>query len=141
MEIVKIRKIFEDSKIPVRATNESACWDIFAHRIIEDNDTIIVYTGVAITPPVGYKIVLVPRSSIVNTNLIQQNSPGQGDRDYTGEYKFVFRKLHGSNVNYGRSIYNVGDRIGQIYIEGVIEIEFKEVDNLEDTERGSGGFS
>ena len=74
-----------------------------------------------------------------------QNSPGLGDPDYTGEYAFRFRAipaLTGYNhfFTYPEIPFNVGDRIGQMYLEEIIPIEFEEVGDLPKTVRGDGGF-
>ena len=88
--------------------------------------------------------MLQPRSSICKTWLIQQNSPGMGDSDYRGSYKFKFKALPISNsvmqLHYHPFPYQVGDRIGQIYLEKIIPISFIEVTELSDTIRGEGGF-
>ena len=74
-----------------------------------------------------------------------QNSPGLGDPDYRGEYQIRFRALPKQEVYSNRLVYptipyKIGERVGQIYIEKIIPIEFIEVENLSETNRGSGGF-
>ncbi len=147
---LKIELVHPNAKIPIKATPTAACWDVFAADIKrEADDFYIVDLGFKLQPPPGYKVILVPRSSITKTYLIQQNSPGQGDEDYRGEYKYVFRMLPlrvNNNVSYScKFVYNdfpykVGDRIGQIFLEKVIPIQFIQVDTLSETERGEGGF-
>lgn len=93
---------------------------------------------------------------MTKTKWILQNSPGLGDCDYRGEYQYRFRAIpafftrieYKNNVHTGRTDalqytkfpFNVGDRIGQIYLEEVIPIEFEEVEELSNTSRGEGGF-
>ena len=88
--------------------------------------------------PSGYYGDLRPRSSIYKTGLILCNSCGTLDSSYTGEVMAKFYEAH----LYEKDIYNVGDRIIQIVIPGVDprEIIFEEVESLEETERGNGGF-
>lgn len=152
---VKIKKLHKNAVIPKKATNLAAGYDVVVTEIEKvSDDFVICKLGFALTPPSGYKVVLVPRSSLTKTRWILQNSPGQGDEDYTGEYQFRFRAIP-ENVeqkggDYGSSIYweleyplfpyVIGDRIGQIFIEKVIDITFEEVNELSETERGSGGF-
>jgi dUTP pyrophosphatase len=146
---VKIKKIHKDALLPKQATELAAGHDVIATEIIQEaEDFVVCKLGFALTPPPGYKVVLVPRSSLTKTKWILQNSPGQGDEDYTGEYQYRFRaipsgvntKMSGYTLNYDKFPYNVGDRIGQIFLEKVIKFEFEEVDELSNTERGEGGF-
>ena len=94
-------------------------------------------TDLAIELPSGYCALLMPRSSIgKNTTLALANSCGLLDSDYRGEIKFQFRELadaHGLK-------YKIGDRIGQILIIKNEDIEFQEVNELSNSERGTGGF-
>jgi dUTP pyrophosphatase len=156
---VKIKKLHPKASIPTRATNFAGGWDVTCTEIIQqDNDFVICKLGFALEVPVGYKVTLVPRSSITKTHWIQQNSPGLGDCDYRGEYQYRFRALpigYGLEElpsstkyqkNYERVLaypkfpFSVGDRIGQVYLEEVLPISFVLVDELEDTVRGGGGF-
>lgn len=141
---LKIELVHPNAKIPIKASEKAACWDVFAADIIKQSDNFyIVDLGFKLQPPPGYKIVLVPRSSITKTYLIQQNSPGQGDEDYTGTYQYRFRCLPETafhpHLTYLKFPYEIGDRIGQIYLEKVIDFEFEE-GIVENTERGAGGF-
>jgi dUTP pyrophosphatase len=147
---VKIKKLDPKAQIPKQATEFSGGWDVVATEIIqESNDFVICKLGFALELPKGYKLTLVPRSSLTKTHWILQNSPGLGDQDYTGEYQYRFRALPidiGWNnkqeycLTYSKFPYKVGDRIGQVYLEEVIPIEFEEVTELSDTERSTGGF-
>lgn len=151
---VKIKRLHKDAVIPKQATKLSGGWDVVATEIIQEaNDFVICKLGFSLQPPPNYKITLVPRSSLTKTKWILQNSPGLGDADYIGEYQYRFRcipheiqLLGGEPLNrkytliYSEFPFKVGDRIGQIYLEEVIPIEFIEVDELSSTERGSGGY-
>lgn len=141
---LKIKLTHKDASTPTRATEHSGGWDVFAADIIKESDDFyIVNLGFQLEIPEGYKLTLVPRSSITKTKWIQQNSPGLGDCDFRGTYQYRFRCIPNSMVSafdYQNFPYNVGDRIGQIYLEKVIPIQFEKVDELSKTERGDGGF-
>jgi dUTP pyrophosphatase len=147
---VKFKKLHPNATIPKQATELSGGWDITVTEIIkESEDFVICKLGFALEIPKGYKLTLVPRSSLTKTKWILQNSPGLGDADYIGEYQYRFRALPiniGWNnkaeycLTYSKFPYKVGDRIGQVYLEEVIPIEWEVTEDLSDTERGSGGF-
>ena len=150
---VKFKRLHKNSKIPQRATELAGGWDVTVTEIIEESpDFVICKLGFALELPIGYKLTLVPRSSLTKTKWILQNSPGLGDADYTGEYQYRFRALPiGMNTYYGGEIisdspsyeifpYEIGDRIGQVYLEEVIPIEWEEVEELSTTDRNTGGF-
>ena len=145
--IVKFKKLHPNAVIPKQATELAGGWDVVATEIIQESpDFVICKLGFSLQPPPNYKITLVPRSSFTKTKWILQNSPGIGDADYLGEYQYRLRALPirnnvlGTGFMYPDFPFKVGDRIGQIYLEKVIPIEFEEVEELSDTERGSRGF-
>ena len=82
-----------------------------------------------------YSIDFRPRSSIWKTGMVLSNSVGTIDDLYRGEVSAVFYHVF---PNMPR--YKVGDRIGQIKLGFTLPIEFEEVDELSDTERGDGGY-
>jgi dUTP pyrophosphatase len=159
---IKFKKINPNAIEPKQITEFAGGWDVVCTEIIKVSENFVICNlGYSLQPPNKYKITLVPRSSLTKTNWIMQNSPGLGDSDYLGEYSFRFRAIpvgikkniitkHESfGVSYEEEKYvfeypefpySVGDRIGQIYLEAVIPIEFELVDELVETKRGSGGF-
>lgn len=141
---LKIKLEHPNAKMPVKATDNAACWDVFAADIRQETDDLyIVDLGFKLQPPKGYKVVLVPRSSITKSMAVMQNSPGQGDGDYRGTYQLRFRMLpvpFELGIIYESLPYTIDDRVGQIYLEKVNEFILEESDSLDDTERGSGGF-
>ncbi len=153
---IKFRKIHPDAKIPERGSALAGGWDVTCTEIIQESpDFVICKLGFALQPDRRFKITLVPRSSLTKTKWILQNSPGLGDADYLGEYQYRFRALPEGfgmisgyssgfkdtpTLTYPKFPYNVGDRIGQIYLEEVIPMDFIEVDELTETDRGHGGF-
>ena len=76
-----------------------------------------------------------PRSSIWKTGLVLSNCEGTIDEDYRGEVCAYFYE-----VIKGKEKYKVGDRIGQIKLGFTLPMEFEEVDELSETQRGEGGF-
>ena len=90
-------------------------------------------TGLAMEIPEGYVGYLFPRSSVSKTDLMLANCVGVVDSGYRGPVKLRFKK---SDI----SRYSPGDRVGQVIIMPVPNFEFKEVDELNVTSRGEGGF-
>jgi dUTP pyrophosphatase len=144
---IKFKRLHENATIPKQATRLSGGWDVTVTEIIKEaDDFVICKLGFALGIPEGYKLALVPRSSLTKTTWILQNSPGLGDCDYTGEYQFRFRAIPTGFETYtGLPLYanfpfSEGERIGQVYLEEVIPMEFQEVDELRVTDRSDGGF-
>lgn len=137
---IQIKRLDKNAVIPKQATEFSGGWDVTVIRIEkESEDLVVCYLGFALGISKGFKATFVPRSSLTKTNWILQNSPALGDSDYTGEYQLRFRALY-DKFKYLYFPYNVGDRVGQMYIEEVIPIEWEEVEELEQTKRSDGGF-
>lgn len=153
---IKFKRLHPNATIPKQATELAGGWDVTATEIIQESDDFVICKlGFALGLPKGYKLTLVPRSSLTKTKWILQNSPGLGDADYTDEYQYRFRAIpdtienkdygifgHPNNIAnliYPEFPYKVGDRIGQVYLEEVIPMEFEEVEELESTDR-LGGF-
>jgi dUTP pyrophosphatase len=135
---IKIKKLTENAKIPAYAKQGDAAMDVYAtSETIVDTPGYgyIEYgTGLAFEIPEGYYMDIRPRSSVSNTGLILSNSAGILDSGYRGELKLRFKWVKES------AKYNVGDRIGQIMIKPYPVIEWVEVQELNNTERGEGGF-
>jgi dUTP pyrophosphatase len=143
---VKIKKLHPNATTPKRATELAGGWDVTATEIERvDDDLVICKLGFALQLPKNHRLILVPRSSITKTKWILQNSPGLGDEDFIQEYQFRFRALpqyqKGTLLfEYPRFPYEVGDRIGQVYLEEVIPMEFVEVEEFDfDNNRGAYG--
>jgi dUTP pyrophosphatase len=137
---VKIKKLSPDAIIPKYATQNDAGLDLVATSIILETSTQITYgLGVALEIPEGFVGLIFPRSSVRNTDLQLSNSVGVIDSGYRGELQATFNKK-GVNKIDGGHIYMVGDRVAQIIIIPYPPIEFEEVEELNNTERGEGGF-
>jgi dUTP pyrophosphatase len=147
---VRIKKINPLAQIPTYAKDGDAGMDVIATSIISDTPTQITYgLGIALEIPNGFVGLVFPRSSIRKTGLQLSNSVGVIDSGYRGELQATFNKLFGGEGMYDEmkvkeiqpnDFYKVGDRIAQIMIIPYPPIEFDEVAELSDTERGDGGF-
>lgn len=131
---VKIKKLDSRAVIPTYAKNGDAGMDLVITRIINESKLDITYGfGISLEIPEGYMGLIFPRSSIRKYDLILTNSVGVVDSGYRGELQATFKKL-------GAHEYEVGDRGAQIVILPYPQIEFQEVEELSNTERGKGGF-
>jgi dUTP pyrophosphatase len=130
----------EGLELPSLATPGSAGVDLAA--AIEGEITIapggrdIVPTGFMLAIPAGFEGQVRPRSGLALRNgIVVPNSPGTIDADYRGEVKVIL-------LNAGTEPFVIkrGDRIAQLVIAPVVTSEFCEVEDLDETERGEGGF-
>ena len=145
---VKIKKLHPDAVIPKYETAGSAGMDLTAVSKKIDQDGNICYdTGLAFEIPAGFVGYIYPRSSLSKKDLMLANHVGVIDSDYRGSVSFKFKPTNAFSFYTERVIqtetayeYEIGDRIGQIIIMPYPKIEFVEVDELEETERGNGGF-
>lgn len=144
---IKIKKLYEDSILPTKAHATDAGYDLYAHSKSYDDDGNVVYgSGVAMEIPQGYVGLVFPRSSNAKKDLILSNSVGVIDSCFRGEISFKFKpsnvieKPDLAYIPESISKYGVGDRVGQIIIMPYPEIEFVEVDELSNSERGDGCY-
>lgn len=139
---VKIKKLVDNAVIPFYATSGSAGMDVTATSIEYNRkeDFWVYHTGLSFKLPEGYVMYIFPRSSIRKTNFYLANSVGVLDSDYTGELLLIFKERDLKIPSSHLGPYRVGDRIGQVVIMPYPKIEFEEVDSLDKTERGDGGF-
>jgi dUTP pyrophosphatase len=137
---VKIKKIHPNATIPSYAKSGDAGMDLVATSVIGETLGSITYgLGIALEIPEGFVGLVFPRSSIRKTNLQLSNSVGVIDSGYRGELQATFNKIQGID-NVERENYKVGDRVCQIMIIPHPTVEFNEVNELSNTERGEGGF-
>lgn len=109
---------------------------VVAPYTLRPGERYMIPTGIAIALPPGWEAQMRPRSGLAAKHGIScVNSPGTIDADYRGELKVIL-------INHGAEdfVINRGDRIGQIVIAPVWQARFAEVDELDETERGQGGF-
>ncbi|MEE2664242.1 MAG: dUTP diphosphatase [Myxococcota bacterium] len=128
----------EGLPLPARATPGSAGCDLCAavEAELEPGDRVLVPTGFAIALPEGYEAQVRPRSGLaLKHGIVLPNAPGTIDADYRGELQVIV-------MNAGSLPFRVrrGDRIAQLVVAPVARAEFEEVEVLDPTERGGGGF-
>jgi dUTP pyrophosphatase len=129
-----------DNNIPHYATPGSAGMDIRANLqapvILQPLQREMIPTGLFIELPEGYEIQVRPRSGLANKQGITcLNSPGTVDSDYRGEIKVILINL--SNTE---QVIMHGDRIAQMVVAKVERATLELVQQLNETERGHGGF-
>ncbi len=135
---VKIKKLYPSAVIPKYAKPFDAALDLTTTGIkSETHDYIEFGTGLAFEIPEGFVGLVFPRSSITNKDMMLKNSVGVIDSSYRGEVTLRFKEFETGDCS---SRYKVGDRIGQILIIPRPEIEFIEVTELSETERGEKGY-
>lgn len=153
---VKIKKTHPDAVIPRYAKVGDAGLDLTATSMYYDEYGNICYgTGLAFEIPEGYVGLIFPRSSICKEQLLLSNAVGVIDSGYRGEVSFKFKpsialdknqcvktvdKILWATAVKQNNIYQVGDRIGQMIIMPYPSVEFEEVEELSETERGEGGY-
>ena len=131
---VKIKKLNPDAIIPTYEKTGDAGMDLVITEIKGETEWDISYGfGISMEIPEGFMGLVFPRSSIRKTDLILSNSVGVIDSGYRGELQATFKKT-------GGAVYKVGERGAQIIIIPHPTIEFEEVEELTNTERGEGGF-
>ena len=134
----RVKKLYDDSILPTKGSKYAAGFDLYAHEdaVIEPHTNVKIGTGVAITPPEGTFGAIFARSGLATKQgLRPAYCVGVCDYDYTGEYIIA---LH-NDSNEPRTVVK-GDRIGQVAFIPYIDAFITEVEELEITERGDGGF-
>ena len=140
MTEILIKKLSKDVAIPKYETEGSSGLDLAANinKKIEilPGKSEIIPTGLAVAIPKNFEIQIRPRSGLAAKNQISVlNTPGTIDADYRGELKVIL-------INLSDKVFVVekGLRIAQMVLSPVVKAKLKEVTELENTERGSGGF-
>lgn len=129
--------------IPQKAHPTDVAYDLTAIEKYYDELGNIVYdTKISISIPEGYGGFLLPRSSISKYALALSNSVGTIDPGYTGSLILKFKPAAYLDKRSDESPfeYLVGDRVGQLIILPIPELEFEEVKELDKTKRGANGF-
>ena len=140
---VNVKKLDGNAVVPTYAKHGDAGMDLTAiSKNYDEHGNVCYSTGLAFEIPNGFAGFLFPRSSNTKKDLILGNSVGVIDSGYRGEVVLKFRELLPSerDIEFGAREYEVGDRIGQIVIMPVPQIEFNVVDDLSTSDRGVGGF-
>ena len=147
--IIKVKKLNEKAVLPTKAHASDAGFDLTAtSKTIDTNGNVVYGVGLAFEIPQGHVGLLFPRSSNAKKPLLLSNAVGVLDSCYRGEVLFKFKPsivLDEPDVAYlpeeiYSAAYNVGERIGQIIVVPLPDVEFVEADKLSETERGMGGY-
>ena len=149
---LKIKKLYPDAVIPKYQTKGASGFDLHALEDITilPGETKLVKTGLSVAVEEGYELQVRPRSGLsLKTPLRVANSPGTVDSDYRGEVCVIINNTMEplmreytpeEDDRQTFSLIKKGDRIAQGVICPVLQVEFEEVDNLDETDRGSGGY-
>ena len=140
MTEILIKRLSKNIILPKYETSGSSGLDLSANIKtpveIEPGKTTIIPTGISVSIPKNFEIQIRPRSGLAAKNQITVlNTPGTIDADYRGEIKVIL-----INLSKETFIVENGARIAQMVVCPVIKAKLKEVDSLENTSRGSGGF-
>lgn len=127
-----------DDLIPAKAHHDDAAFDLRARTdmTLPVGESVVVPTGLFIELPVGYEAQVRPRSGLaLKHSIMLTNSPGTIDAGYRGEVGVIV-------YNGGKAPFPVkrGDRIAQLVIARLPEVDFIKVDRLTESLRGAGGF-
>lgn len=140
METIKIKKLKDNAQIPTRGSKYAAGYDLYAGIdkaiTIAPHTTEKIGTGLAIEIPHGYFGAVFARSGLATKKgLRPANAVGVCDEDYRGEYIVA---LH-NDMDKPMTVEPF-ERIAQLVILPYLSVEFEEVNELSDTDRGSNGF-
>ena len=99
-------------------------------------EKVIIPTGFSLSIPKGFEVQIRPRSGLAaNKGITVLNTPGTIDADYRGEIKVIL-----INLSKEKFVVENGSRVAQMIVSPVIQSEIEEVQELSETQRGSGGF-
>ena len=140
MTKILIKRLSKEVPLPKYETNGSSGMDLAANINasidINPGRTAIIPTGLALSIPKGFEVQIRPRSGLAAKKKISVlNTPGTIDADYRGEIKVIL-------INLGQEPFKIekGFRIAQMVVCPTVQAQLKEVDDLNQTERGTGGF-
>ncbi|MBU3098502.1 MULTISPECIES: dUTP diphosphatase [Clostridium] len=135
---LKVKKINELAILPQYAHEGDAGLDLFSveEKIIMPGETVLVHTGIQIELPKDTEAQIRPRSGLALKNSITVlNTPGTIDEGYRGEIGIIL-------INHSKIDFRVEKnmKIAQMVIKPVLKVSIVEVDELNSTQRGKGGF-
>lgn len=141
MEKVVVKVVIEERvTLPKYETVGSAGMDVRANIsepiVLGSLDRVLVPTGIRMAIPEGYEVQVRPRSGLaLKHGISMANAVGTIDSDYRGEVGVIL-------INLSKDEYTIQpqERIGQLVLNKVAQIDFEVVSSLDETERGSGGF-
>jgi dUTP pyrophosphatase len=133
-----VKRLTPTATLPARATENASCFDVCADLdgVIHPGERMLVKTGLAVAVPPGFEVQVRSRSGLaLKQGVAVLNAPGTVDADYRGEVGVIL-------MNHGREpfAFKRGDRVAQIGVYRVEMCTAIEVEVLESTIRGAGGF-
>jgi dUTP pyrophosphatase len=136
--LVKFKRLHPDAVIPKYQTGGSAGADLcsVADLTVYPRQAALVPLGFSVSFHPGFEMQIRPRGSLaLRDKVTVLNTPGTVDADYRGEVKVIL-------INHGSHEFKVrkGDRIAQAVFHYVQRAEFVEIEDLDETDRGAGGF-
>lgn len=140
---VEVMRLNSNATLPTKAHGGDAGIDLYASEdvFIRTGETVVVPTGIAMNVPNGFYGKIEDRSSLASVGL--RTGAGVVDAGYLGELGVVIHNLNNqSESSYRGKGYQIkrGQRVAQIVIQQVTPVLLREVESLENTERGSRGF-
>jgi dUTP pyrophosphatase len=135
---LRIKRLTLTAKLPVRTTEHASCLDVYADMdgTIAPGERLLVKTGLSVAVPPGYEVQVRSRSGLaLKHGVMVLNSPGTVDADYRGEVGVIL-------INFGKESFGFrqGERIAQMGVYPVVMCPAEEVETLDETARGGGGF-
>ena len=138
--VVKVAKTDHNARMPTKGSEHAAGWDLYCleDTVVSFRSSVKVKTGLRVAIPEGFEGQVRARSSLGSKGLILPHSIGTIDADYRGEL-FVLMTWIGEGESYE---VKSGERIAQLVIAPIPDVQFAEVDegDLGETKRGDGGF-
>jgi dUTP pyrophosphatase len=135
MDTLKIRKLHTDAVLPTRAHHDDAGIDLYTYKevILPPHATMKIHTGISLAIPTGFVGLIWDKSSVSSKGI--KTVGGVIDAQYRGE---LIVALH--NLNDETYVCNKGDKVAQMLIQKVEFFPIEEVQELDETDRGVGGF-
>ena len=136
---LKIKLLYENSKLPEFANSGDAGMDIFSvdRKVIKSGESELIRTGISIELPKDTEIQIRPKSGLaLNNGITLLNSPGTIDEGYRGEIKVIV-------INHGKNDFLVegGMKIAQMVLKPIYKVKITKVDSIDyETDRGKNGF-
>ena len=136
---LKIKLLYENSKLPEFANSGDAGMDIFSvdRKVIKSAESQLIRTGISIELPKDTEIQIRPKSGLaLNNGITLLNSPGTIDEGYRGEIKVIV-------INHGKNDFLVeeGMKIAQMVLKPIYKVKITKVDSIDyETDRGKNGF-
>lgn len=137
---VKVTKVNPKASLPTYMTSGSAGCDVYAMletpMVVKKGQRVMVPTGLVMEIPLGYEVQVRPRSGLAfKKGLTVVNAPGTIDSDFRGEVMILLINLGEEDIQ----IQN-GERIAQLVLNQVAQIQWSEVGKTSETTRGGAGF-